>query len=130
MGGMALSVPEGLKDTSEEKLCAILEVMYYMAKSDGVFSHEELVHFLRVAETISGGRITPAHLAILVSEWSHRRGDEVKERIVAISQLLIDNYEREMTCHLAAQLAEIDDAVLAPEAHMLDLLGRTFFPQG
>jgi tellurite resistance protein len=104
---MALLVPEGLKDASEDKLCAILEVMYYMAKSDGVFSHEELVHFLRVAEAISGGRITPAQVAIFVSEWSS-----------------------EMTCHLAAQLAEVDDAVLAPEKHMLDFLGRTFFPQG
>lgn len=127
---MALLVPEGLKDASEDKLCAILEVMYYMAKSDGVFSHEELVHFLRVAEAISGGRITPAHVAILVSEWSSRRGEEVKERIVAISEVLTERYEREMTCHLAAQLAEVDDAVLAPEKHMLDFLGRTFFPQG
>jgi hypothetical protein len=125
---MMLAVPEGLKNTSQENLCAILEVMYYMAKADGVFSHEELAHFLKIAEGISGGRITPGHLGVLVMGWAGREGVQAEARIREIAALLTDPYEREMTCNLAAQLAEADDAVLVPEKHMLDLLGRTFFP--
>lgn len=127
---MMLAVPEGLKNTSQEHLCAILEVMYYMAKADGVFSHEELAHFLKVAEGISGGRVTPGHLGVLVMGWAEREGVNAESRIREIATLLTDPYEREMTCNLAAQLAEADDAVLAPEKRMLDFLGRTFFPQG
>jgi hypothetical protein len=126
---MAFAAPEGLKNTTDENLCAILEVMYYMAKSDGVFAHEELVLFLKVAETISGGRITPGRLGILVNDWESRSSDTVEARIEEIASLLTSSYEREVTCNLAAQLAEIDDAVLAPEKNLLDFLGRSFFPQ-
>src|SRR5690606_4700832 len=111
------------------RLCSILEVMYYMAKADGVFSHEELAHFLKVAEGISGGRVTPGHLGVLVSGWETREQMTSEERIPQIAGTITDSYEREMVCNLAAQLAEADDAVLAPEQRMLDFLGKAFAPQ-
>jgi len=69
-----------------------------------------------------------AELGLRVHEWA-RGTKQVEARIAQIATLFTDPYEREMVCNLAAQLAEADDAVLAPEHHMLELLGRTFFPR-
>lgn len=124
---MAIIVPEGLKHATEEQLCAILEVMYHVAKSDGVFSHEELTHFLSVGNTISGGKISAARLAIIVHGWEQRRTRDVSSRFDELTYVLSTPHLREMACNLAAQLAEADDAVLKPEQRLLDLLGRKFF---
>lgn len=125
---MAILVPATLKNATEEKLCAVLEVMYYVARSDGVFSEEELAHFLRISNMISGGKLTAAKLALIVGAWSQRPHIEPAERFLQLAQVLTTSSERELACNLAAQLAEADDAVLVPEQSMLDLLGRTFFP--
>jgi len=129
---MTILVPEGLRHATDEKLHAILELMYLVAKSDGVFSHEELNHFISVGSAISGGRIDAARLAILVEGWESRaRSDfaepDIEGRIISISGVLTTPHEREMACNLAAQLAEADDAVLRPEQKLLDLMGRVFF---
>ncbi len=124
---MALIVPEGLKNATEEQLCAILEVMYHVANSDGVFSHEELTHFLDVGNIISGGRISAARLAIIVHGWEERPAVDIGARFEELASILSTPHHREMACNLAAQLAEADDAILRPEQHMLDLLGRKFF---
>lgn len=125
---MTLRVPAALASASEDKVRAILEILFYMARADGVFADEELAYFLRVAEPISNGRVTAAHLGVAVGEWSKRSGREIEERITQLARLFDDSYEKEMVCNLAAQLAEVDDAVLVPEQYMLDFLGRTFFP--
>ena len=125
---MALIVPAALKNATEEQLCAVLEVMYYVAHSDGVFSEEELAHFLQISNAISGGKITAAKLGLIVGAWSQREQIDPALRFSQLAQVLTTSSERELACNLAAQLAEADDAVLVPEQSMLDLLGRTFFP--
>jgi len=124
---MAIVVPEGLRDATDEKLHAILELMYFVAKSDGVFSHEELTHFISVGSVISGGKIDAARLAILVEGWESRAPLDIESRFREVSRVLTTPHEREMACNLAAQLAEADDAVLRPEQKLLDLMGRVFF---
>ncbi len=125
---MAILVPEGLKNATQEQLVALLEVMYYVANSDGVFSTEELTHFLNVAETISGGKLNPGELGIIANGWAERDAVDLPQRFTELAQILKTPHEREMACNLAAQLAEADDAVLRPEQDILDLLGRIFFP--
>jgi uncharacterized tellurite resistance protein B-like protein len=124
---MTILVPEGLRHATDEKLHAILELMYLVARADGVFSHEELSHFISVGSTISGGRIDAARLAILVEAWGEQTSSHIENRIIEISHVLTTAHEREMACNLAAQLAEADDAVLRPEQKVLDLMGRVFF---
>lgn len=124
---MDIIVPEGLKQATDEQLNAILEVMYHVAKSDGVFSHEELAHFLSVGNIISGGRISAARLAVLVHGWGERQPVDIATRFAEIAQVLRAPHHREMACNLAAQLAESDDAVLRPEQEALELLGQIFF---
>lgn len=124
---MAIIVPEGLKRATEEQLCAILEVMYHVAKSDGDFSHEELTHFLATGNVISGGKISAARLAIVVHSWETRGPIDLGNRFEELAQILQTPHQREMACNLAAQLAEADDAVRRPEQQVLELLGRKFF---
>lgn len=124
---MALIVPAGLKDATEQQLCALLEVMYHVAKSDGVFSHEELTHFLAVGNTISAGKISAAQLAIVVHGWEQEPVKDIGARFEELAQVLLSPHHREMACNLAAQLAESDDAVLRPEQDVLNLLGEKFF---
>lgn len=126
---MAILVPEGLKNATREQLRAILEVMFYVARSDGVFSTEELTHFLHVAETISGGRLNPGELGVISNSWAERPDADLEARFVELGKVLSTPHDREMACNLAAQLAEADDAVLRPEQEVLDLLGKVFFPQ-
>jgi uncharacterized tellurite resistance protein B-like protein len=125
---MAILVPAALKDATEEQLCAVLEVMYYVAHSDGVFSEEEITHFLRVANAISGGKITAAKLGVVVGGWSQREEIKLEDRVTELAKILQTPTQREIACNLAAQLAEADDAVLVPEQDALQLIGRTFFP--
>lgn len=124
---MALIVPEGLKDATEQQLCAILELMYHVAKSDGSFSHEELAHFLTVGNTISGGKISAARLAVVVHGFEQQQVNDIGARFEELAEVLKAPHHREMACNLAAQLAESDDTVLRPEQDVLNLLGEKFF---
>lgn len=124
---MALIVPEGLQRATEQQLCAILEVMYHVAKSDGEFSHEELTHFLSVGNVITGGKISAARLAIVVHGWETQGPVDLGSRFEELAEVLGTAHLREMACNLAAQAAEADDAVLAGEQQVLELLGQKFF---
>lgn len=124
---MALIVPEGLKSATEEQLCAILELMYHVAKSDGEFSHEELTHFLSVGNVITGGKISAARLAIVVHGWETQGTVDLKRRFEELAEVLKTPHLREMACNLAAQAAEADGAVLSGEQKVLELLGEKFF---
>lgn len=124
---MAIIVPEGLERATEQQLCAILEAMYHVAKSDGDFAHEELAHFLSVGNVITGGKISAARLAIVVHDWETRGTVDLESRFEELAQILGTPHLREMACNLAAQAAEADDAVVSGEQAALNLLGKKFF---
>jgi uncharacterized tellurite resistance protein B-like protein len=123
---MSIDAHPEFKDIEGPQLLVALELMYFVAKSDGFLAADELRAFLKVAGEMSGDKFSSSHLSRLVSSWGKREVVDIDARLEELKLSLGHKAAWRAAHGLARSMARADGVVLESESQMLDKIARIF----
>jgi tellurite resistance protein len=117
MSGIEVSAIAGL---SNERLEALVEVMFLAACADGDFSAVERAHFLSSVQSLTDGRLTQAVLEGLLDQASAALSREGRApRLAFVKARLHDAGARKVALSLAIQVTAADGIIRTSEQELL-----------
>lgn len=115
---------------SERETCevrAMIEVMYFVAKADGVFSIPERRQFLELVQALSEGQIDSSELLGVIEEADRQLAEHGLEQCLErLRGLLRDELGRRIAYGLATKVAFADGEIKVVEQQVLDDIARVF----
>jgi len=103
-----------------DKLEALVEVMFLAAAADDDFSDVEREHFVKSVQSLTDGKIAHARLEVLVSEAGtllERDGREA--RLLSVKARLPDQGSRRVALSLAIQVMAADGIIRTSERELI-----------
>ena len=117
MSGTNASVVQGL---SNDKLEALVEMMFLAASADGDFSDVERKHFLQSVESLTDGRLAKAALEGLLDRAKTDLETSGREaRLSAVKERLPDPGARKVALSLAIQVTAADGIIRTSERELI-----------
>lgn len=117
MSGTNASVVSGL---SNDKLEALVEMMFLAASADGEFSDVERKHFVQSVESLTDGRLAkPALEGLLGRAKTDLEASGRKARLSAVKERLPDAGARKVALSLAIQLTAADGVIRTSEREFI-----------
>ncbi len=109
-----------LQTLGEEKLEALVELMYLAAAADGEFSAIEQQHFLTSIESLTDGRLSGDRLeALLGKARSELESTGRAARLDAVKARLPDRAARKAALALAIQVTAADGVIRQSECELI-----------
>jgi len=109
-----------LQTLGNDKLEALVEVMFLAAAADDDFSDVEREHFVKSVQSLTDGKIAHARLEVLVNEAStllERDGREA--RLLSVKARLPDQGSRRVALSLAIQVMAADGIIRTSERELI-----------
>ncbi|HEY4105867.1 MAG TPA: tellurite resistance TerB family protein [Polyangiaceae bacterium] len=104
----------------DEKLEALVEVMFLAAAADGEFSDAEKRHFVKSVESLTDGRIAHARLESLVNEAAELLDRDGRDaRLAAVKARLPEQNVRRIALSLAIQVTAADGIIRTSERELI-----------
>lgn len=112
--------PAFVRDLSDEKVEALVEIMYLAAAADGVLSDAERARFDEAAERLTSRVISGAHLEQLVAR-AHADLEAAgrSARLEAVKARLPDLDARKLALALAIQITAVDGIIRTSERELI-----------
>lgn len=118
---------EGWTQRETAEVQAMIEVMYFVAKADGVFSIPERRQFFELVDSLSEGRIESSQLlAVVDGAEAKLESDGLDACLTALTPILRDELSRRIAYGLATKVAMADGDVEPREQLVLDAVARVF----
>ena len=109
-----------LHGLGEDKLEALVEMMYLAASADGEFSSEERAHFLHSVQSLTDGRLTGDRLQSLLSQaQTDLERDGRDGRLLAVKDRLPDAGARRVALSLAIEMTAADGIIRTSERELI-----------
>jgi tellurite resistance protein len=109
-----------LSGLGEDKLEALVEMMYLAACADGEFSADERAHFSNSVQSLTDGRLTAARLEALIAQAEKELGADGRDgRLQAVKARLPDAAARRVALSLAIEMAAADGIVRTSERELI-----------
>jgi tellurite resistance protein len=109
-----------LHGLGEDKLEALVEMMYLAASADGEFSNEELSHFLNSVQSLTDGRLAGDRLQSLVAQaQTDLERDGRDARLLAVRERLPDAGARKVALSLAIEMTAADGIIRTSERELI-----------
>jgi uncharacterized tellurite resistance protein B-like protein len=130
---MPNSDPAFVRDLADEKIEALVEMMYLAATADGDFSADERAQFLKSASKLTSRVLSDERLEALISTAKQKVQESGREsRLAAVKARLPDLAARKLALALAIQVSAVDGLIRTSErelimdtANALDIDGDT-----
>jgi len=104
----------------EDKLEALVEMMYLAASADGEFSGEERAHFLTTVQSLTDGRLVGDRLqALLAQAEMDLERDGRDARLQAVKERLPDAGARKVALSLAIEMTAADGIIRTSERELI-----------
>ncbi len=117
MSGTNASLVSGL---SNDKLEALVEMMFLAASADGEFSDVERKHFVQSVESLTDGRLAkPALEGLLGRAKTDLEASGRKARLSAVKERLPDAGARKVALSLAIQVTAADGVIRTSEREFI-----------
>ncbi len=117
MSSANANVVQGL---SNDKLDALIEMMFLAASADGDFSDVERACFLHTVEALTDGRLAgPALEALLAKARSELAAHGRAARLVAVKERLPDAGARRVALSLAIEVSAADGIIRTSERELI-----------
>ncbi len=117
MSGTNASLVSGL---SNDKLEALVEMMFLAASADGEFSDVERKHFVQSVESLTDGRLAkPALEGLLDLAKNDLEASGRKARLSAVKERLPDAGARKVALSLAIQVTAADGVIRTSEREFI-----------
>jgi uncharacterized tellurite resistance protein B-like protein len=112
--------PAFVRDLGDEKVEALVEMMFLAASADGELGNEERKLFLKSAETLTSRLITGDKLeAVLARAKKHLDESGREARLAAVKDRLPDPTARKLALSLAIQVTAADGIVRTSERELI-----------
>lgn len=112
--------PAFVRDLSDEKMEALVEMMYLAAAADGDFGPEERAQFAVNAEKLTGKIIAGEKLEELLGRAERQLEASSREaRLAAVKERLPDHGARKIALSLAIQISAADGIVRTSERELI-----------
>lgn len=112
--------PAFVRDLGDEKVEALVEMMFLAASADGELGNEERKLFLESAETLTSRLITGEKLeAVLAKAKKHLDESGREARLAAVKDRLPDPTARKLALSLAIQVTAADGIVRTSERELI-----------
>jgi len=109
-----------LHGLGEDKLEALVEMMYLAASADGEFSSEERAHFLNSVQSLTDGRLDGDRLQSLVAQAeTDLERDGRDARLLAVKDRLPDAGARKVALSLAIEMTAADGIIRTSERELI-----------
>ncbi len=117
MSGIDVS---GIQGLSDQKLEALVEMMYLAAAADGEFSDIEREHFVTNLESLTDGKLDKAKLEALLAQAEKDEAAQGREaRLAAVKDRLPDPGARRVALALAVQVMAADGIIRTSERELI-----------
>lgn len=112
--------PAFVRDLSDDKIEALVEMMYLAAASDGELGPEEREQFAVNAERLTGRLITGEKLQALLARAEQQLEASGRDaRLAAVKERLPDHGARKLALSLAIQITAADGIVRTSERELI-----------
>ena len=112
--------PAFARDLSDDKIAALVEIMYLAATADGEFSKEEREQFVQNAERLTANLVTGDRLEnILAQAQAALDASGRDDRLRAVKDRLPDAAARKLALALAIQVTAVDGIIRTSERELI-----------
>src|ERR1041385_5353130 len=112
--------PAFVRDLGDEKVEALVEMMFLAASADGELSVDEHALFVKSAEDLTSRLITGEKLEALLARAKHQLAESGREaRLAAVKDRLPDPTARKLALSLAIQVTAADGIVRTSERELI-----------
>lgn len=112
--------PAFVRDLGDEKVEALVEMMFLAASADGELGQEERELFLKNAENLTSRLITGDKLEALLTRAKKQLDESGREaRLAAVKERLPDLTARKLALSLAIQVTAADGVVRTSERELI-----------
>jgi len=109
-----------LRELSDPKLEALVEMMFLAASADGEFSDVERTHFKSSVESLTDGRVSGEKLELLLSQArTNLEGSGREARLASVKERLPDPGARKVALSLAIQVTAADGIIRTSERELI-----------
>src|SRR5688572_18085390 len=117
---MSDTEPNLVRELSDPKLEALVEMMFLAASADGEFSDVERAHFVKSVESLTDGRLDGPRLEqLLARAKADLDGAGRDVRLASVKDRLPDARARKVALSLAIQVAAADGIIRTSEREMI-----------
>jgi tellurite resistance protein len=112
--------PAFVRDFGDDKVEALIEMMYLAATADGELGPEERDHFVKAAQDLTSRLVTGAALDALLGRVQQRLDAEGRDaRLAAVKLRLPDDTTRRLALSLAIQITAADGVIRTSERELI-----------
>jgi uncharacterized tellurite resistance protein B-like protein len=112
--------PAFVRDLGDEKVEALVEMMFLAASADGELGNEERKLFLKSAESLTSRLITGEKLEAVLARAKKQLDESGREaRLAAVKERLPDQTARKLALSLAIQVTAADGIVRTSERELI-----------
>lgn len=117
---MPATDPAFVRDLTDEKIEALVEMMFLAAAADGELDPEEHEQFVKSAENLTSRQITGAELESLLARAKKDLDAQGRDaRLAAVKERLPDLGARKLALSLAIQITAADGVVRTSERELI-----------
>jgi uncharacterized tellurite resistance protein B-like protein len=112
--------PAFVRDLADEKIEALVEMMYLAATADGDFSADERAQFLESASNLTSRVLSDERLQELILTAKQKVEESGREsRLAAVKARLPDLAARKLALALAIQVSSVDGLIRTSERELI-----------
>jgi tellurite resistance protein len=112
--------PAFVRDFGDEKVEALIEMMYLAATADGDLGPEERDHFLKAAADLTSRLVVGKELDAIIGRVQARLDAEGRDaRLSAVKARLPDDTTRRLALSLAIQITAADGVIRTSERELI-----------
>lgn len=112
--------PSFVRDLADEKVEALVEMMFLAASADGELGEEELAHFTRTAEHLSARIVEGDKLSALLERAKQQLDSDGRDaRLAAVKARLPDPNARKLALTVAIRITAADGILRTSERELI-----------
>jgi tellurite resistance protein len=112
--------PAFVRDFGDEKVEALIEMMYLAATADGELGAEEREHFVKAAGDLTSRLVVGKELEAIIARVQSRLDAEGRDaRLSAVKARLPDDTTRRLALSLAIQITAADGVIRTSERELI-----------